>query len=162
MSDTPSDSGLPEPAADASMHLTLDVPFEDAVPYVQLEHEYAGYETVKVTRLDEMIRGALEEDVPRTALLVVCHAEIARDALAIDPRLGGMLPCTTVVYEVPGEDRVHVHHVSVAKAIRDLGYWPAEAAEAVDGLVELSGDYMTAVWENIEAHAGIVAREEGN
>lgn len=144
------------------MHLTLDVPFEDAVPYVQLEHEYAGYETVKVTRLDEMVRGALEEAIPRTALLVVCHAEIAHDALEIDPRLGGMLPCTTVVYEVPGDDRVHVHHVSVAKASRDLGYAPADAGQAVDRLVELSGEYMTEVWTNIEAHADVVAGDEAS
>jgi uncharacterized protein (DUF302 family) len=139
------------------MHLTLDVPFDDAVPYVQLEHEYAGYETVRVTRLDRMIRGALEEEVPRTALLVVCHAEIAHRALEIGPRLGGMLPCTTVVYEVPGDDRVHVHHVSVAKAIRDLGHAPSDADDAVAALVELSGESMTDVWESIEAHADIVA-----
>lgn len=154
MSDAPPGDTI---AGDAAMHLTLDVPFEDAVPYVQLEHEYAGYETVRVTRLDQMIRGALEREAPRTALLVVCHAEIAHRALEIDPRLGGMLPCTTVVYEVPGDDRVHVHHVSVAMAIRDLGYAPAGADEAVDRLVELSGESMTDVWESIEAHADIVA-----
>jgi uncharacterized protein (DUF302 family) len=145
---------------DAAMHLTLDVPFDDAVPYVQLEHEYAGYETVKVTRLDEMIDGQLGEDVSRTALLVVCHAEIAHEALEIDPRLAGMLPCTTVVYEVPDDDRVHVHHVSVAKAIRNLGYAPADADAAVERLVELSGERMTDVWENIEAHADVIAVEE--
>jgi uncharacterized protein (DUF302 family) len=142
------------------MHLTLDVPFEDAVPYVQLEHEYVGYETVQVTRLDEMIRGHLDEDVPRTALLVVCHAELAHAALAMDPRLGGMLPCTTVVYEVEGDDRVHVHHLSVAKAIRDLGYAPAGAAGAIDALVERSGELMSEVWENVETHADVVARTD--
>lgn len=157
MSDAPSGDG---PPADPSMHLTLDVPFEDTVPCVQLEHEYAGYETVTVTRLDEMIRGALDEEIPRTALLVVCHAEIAQQALEIDPRLGGMLPCTTVVYEVPGDERVHVHHVSVAKGIRDLGYSPADADAAVERLVELSGEYMTDVWEHVEAHADVVARDE--
>jgi len=157
MTNPPANDGLPE---DAALHLTLDVPFEDAVPYVQLEHEYAGYETVKVTRLDEMIGGHLDEDVPRTALLVVCHAEIAHRALAIDPRLGGMLPCTTVVYEIPGDEQVHVHHVSVAKAIRDLGYAPSGADTAVERLVELSGEQMTAVWDNIADHADVVAVDE--
>lgn len=156
MRDEPSGDGLPDEPA---MHLTLDVPFDDAVPYVQLEHEYAGYETVKVTRLDEMIKGHLDVDVPRTALLVVCHAELARAALDIDPRLGGMLPCTTVVYEEPNDDRVHVHHVSVAKAIRDLGYAPDGGETAVERLVERSGELMTGVWENIEANADIVAQD---
>lgn len=46
------------------MHLALDGPFGDAVPYGRVEHAYAGYETVAVTRLDRMTRGALGEDVP--------------------------------------------------------------------------------------------------
>ncbi|TKX82690.1 DUF302 domain-containing protein, partial [Halorubrum sp. SS5] len=79
-------------------------------------HELADFETVRVTRLDEMIEGMLgRDDVERTALIVVCHPEIAYDALRIDPTLAGMLPCTTVVYERAGDDRVHVHHVSATK-----------------------------------------------
>ncbi|MFB6352818.1 MAG: DUF302 domain-containing protein [Halobacteriales archaeon] len=159
MPDAPTEADIPEPAAALGMHLTLEVPFDDAVPYVQLEHEYAGYETVAVTRLDEMVRGALHVDVPRTAMLVVCHAEIAHRALDIDQRLAGLLPCATVLYERPADDRVHVHHVSVAKAIRELEYAPAGADEAVDELVELSGEYMTEVWENIEAHADVVSTD---
>lgn len=162
MSDPSPDGGIPEPAASLGMHLMLDAPFEDAVPYVQLEHEYVGYETVTVTRLDEMIRGALDETVPRTALLVVCHPEIARDSLAINYRLAGLLPCTTVVYEDPDDDRVHVHHISVAKVIRDLGYAPPAAGEAIDRLVDLSGTYMTDVWENIAAHADAATAGNGD
>lgn len=138
----------------------LEVSFEDAVMYIQIGHEYAGYETVKVTRLDEMIRGQLDKGVPRTALLVVCHAELANAALEIDPRLGGMLPCTTIVYEAVDRDLVHVHHVSVANAIHDLGYAPRDADDAVAALVERSGELMANVWENIEAHEDIVARDE--
>lgn len=143
------------PTAEEAMHLTLDMPFEDAVPFVQLEHELADFETVKLTRLDEMIAGMLGEEVERTALLVVCHPEIARDALAIDQTLAGMLPCTTVVYERPDDPYVHVHHVSATKAIRDLGCADAEAAEDVEELVSFTGDRMQTVWENIEANADI-------
>ena len=132
------------------MHATLDVPFEDAVLEVQLEHELAGFETVQKTRLDRMVEGVLEEDAPKTALLVVCHAEIARDALAIDPTLAGLLPCTTVVYEPEDDDRVHVHHVSATKAIRDLGCAPEGCRAEVEALVELTGEYMERVWANVE------------
>jgi uncharacterized protein (DUF302 family) len=127
------------------------VPFEDAVPHVQLEHELAGFETVAVSRLDRMIEGVLEETVPRTALLVVCHAEIAKQALDIDPTLAAMLPCVTGVYE-DDDGTVHVHHLSTTKAIRDLGAAPGEPA-AVQALVEMTGELMTAVWENVERHA---------
>jgi uncharacterized protein (DUF302 family) len=142
------------PTAEEAMHTTLDMPFEDAVPFVQLEHELADFETVKVTRLDRMIEGMLGEEVERTALLVVCHPKIARDALEIDHELAGMLPCTTVVYEKDSDDRVHVHHFSATKAIRDLGCCPEDRGEAVEELIAFTGERMTEVWENIEAHAG--------
>ena len=141
------------PTAEEAMHTTLDMNFEDAVPFVQLEHELADFETVKVTRLDRMIEGMLGETVDRTALLVVCHPKIARDALAIEHELAGLLPCTTVVYETEGDDCIHVHHFSATKAIRDLGCSPEGKSEEIDALVEFTGERMTAVWENIETHA---------
>jgi len=145
--------GSPAPTADEALHTTLDMPFDDAVPFVQIEHELADFETVRVTRLDQMIEGMLgHDDVERTALVVVCHPEIAFDAIEIDPTLAGMLPCTTIVYERAGDDRVHVHHTSATKAIRDLGCAPADADGAVEDLVAKTGELMTVVWENIEEH----------
>lgn len=141
------------PTAQEALQTTLDMDFEDAVPFVQLEHELADFETVKVTRLDKMIEGMLGEEVSRTALLVVCHPMIARDALEIDHQLAGMLPCTTVVYEKEEDDLVHVHHFSVTKAIRDLGCCPENQSEEVEELIEFTGERMTEVWENIETHS---------
>jgi len=63
-----------------------------------------------------------------------------------------MLPCTTIVYEREGDDLVHVHHVSATKAIRDLGCAPGDCDDAVEDLVEKTGELMTVVWENIEEH----------
>jgi uncharacterized protein (DUF302 family) len=140
------------PTAEEALHTTLEMSFEDAVPFVQLEHELADFETVTVTRLDEMVEGMLGTAVERTALVVVCHPEIARDALAIDQTLAGMLPCTTVVYETP-DGEVHVHHISATKALRDLGCPPGDCDEATEQLVEKTGERMTEVWENIERHA---------
>lgn len=142
------------PTAEHALHTTLPMDFEDAVPFVQLEHELADFETVQVTRLDKMIDITLGDTVERTALLVVCHPEIARDALAISPTLAGMLPCTTVVYETAEEDgRVHVYHVSATRAIRDLGLSPNDAGAAIEDLIDKTGQLMDEVWENIEAHA---------
>jgi Domain of unknown function DUF302. len=88
----------------------------------------------------------LGEEVTRTALVVVCHAEVARDAVELDPALGGLLPCTTAVYE--RDDEVHVHHLSATRTMRDLG---CADGDAMDELVELTGERMGRVWENIEA-----------
>lgn len=149
MTDEPTASS---PTARDALHATVDLPFEEAVDTVQVEHEIAGFETVKVTRLDEMVAGFLDEDVDRTALIVMCHAEIARDALGIDPSLAAMLPCTTAVYERErdGEPEVHVRHVSVTKGMRDLGLTPDEKDQEVEGLVERTGELMETVWDRIE------------
>lgn len=130
------------------LHTTLDMEFRDAVDNVQIEHEIGGFETVAVTRLDQMVMEILGEDVDRAALIVVCHAEIAHSTLEIDPGLAGMLPCTTVVYEV--NDVVHVKHVSVTKALRELGFAPEGTEEEIDDLVELTGDRVSKVWRNVE------------
>lgn len=141
------------PTAEEALHTTLDMPFEDAVPFVQLEHELADFETVKVTRLDRMIEGMLGEEVTKTALLVVCHPTIARDAIGIDHELAGLLPCTTAVYEKESDDSVHVHHFSATKAIRDLGCCPDDCDDEVEELIEFTGERMTEVWESIETHS---------
>lgn len=133
------------------MHTTLSQPFDEAVDAVQLEHELAGFESVATTRLDRLVAGALGEEVERAALVVVCHAAVARDALHIDPALAGLLPCTTAVYERPGDDRVHVQHFSTTKAMRDLG---AAAGAGMDDLVALTGEVMDEVWRNVEALEG--------
>lgn len=147
MSDISDSSDL---LVDDALHLTLDFGFEDAIDRVQLEHEIAGFETVKVTRLDQMVGGMLGKDVNKTALIVVCHAEIAYEALSIDPRLAGLLPCTTIVYE-DDEGCVHVHHVSVTKAMKELGFVPEEK-ESLDELIELTGEKMNKVWENLRTY----------
>jgi uncharacterized protein (DUF302 family) len=142
---------VPTPTAEEALHLTLSMPFDEAVDRVQLEHEFAGFETVKVTRLDRMVKGVLQEEVPPTALVVMCHAEIAHCALEIDPTLAGMLPCTTVVYRDQDDERtVHVYHVSATKALRDLGF-AVDEGEAVQDLVELTGDRMDDVWDNVQS-----------
>lgn len=147
-------AATPSPAAEEALHTTLEMEFEDAVPFVQLEHELADFETVKVTRLDEMIEGMLGEDVERTALLVMCHPKIAHDAVTIDQTLAGMLPCTTAVYETDADDDVvHVYHVSATKAIRDLGCAPGDCDEEIEALIEKTGEFMDVVWENIEEYA---------
>ena len=53
------DAALPAPTADEALHTTVDLPFEDAVPFVQLARELADFETVRVTRLDPTLAGML-------------------------------------------------------------------------------------------------------
>lgn len=156
MTDDPARTGR-SPTAEEALHATLDMEFQEAVDNVQLEHELAGFETVKVTRLDHLVLGALEEEVRRTALVVVCHAEIARDTVELDQAAAGLLPCTTAVYE-DEDGTVHVHHLSATKAIRDLGC-VADQPEAVEDLVDFTGERMAEVWSNVERLADDAAAD---
>ena len=127
--------------------------FDDLVLEVQLEHELAGFETIATTRIDQLIAGQLGEDVGRTAMVLVCHAEIARDALDIDQEAAGLFPCTTLVYESEADGQWYIYHASATKATRDLGFYPADA-DAVADLVELTGDRMESVWAELESRFG--------
>lgn len=142
----------PAPTVREALHARIDEDFDDVVPFVQVEHELAGFETVAVNRLDNLVRAAMGEDLHKTALIVVCHAEIAKEALEIDPTLAGLLPCTTTVYQPAPDEPVHVHHTSTTKAIRDLGC-AQNARPAVEALVELTGEVMDEAWKNIAAES---------
>lgn len=143
-------------AVEDTLSLRLDEAFEDAVLQVQLEHELAGFESVATTRLDNLVAGALEREVERAALVVVCHAEIAEKVLEINRGMSSLLPCTTAVYETEADDYVHVHHLSVTKALRDLGAAPAESSDAVDEMVEMTSERMAVAWEGIESLPTVV------
>lgn len=147
----------PAPTVTEARHLRVreDYPgdFEDLVLEVQLEHELAGFESVATTRLDRLIEGVLEESVPPTALVVLCHARAALMGLRIDPKLAGLFPCTTLVYEDPADDRYHVHHVSVMAAIRDLGFAPGQEDDVAD-LVAFTGERVQTVWAHLETAVG--------
>ena len=148
MSSTEESTGQ-SPTISQALHAKLDMPFDEAVDRVQLEHEIAGFETIATTRLDRFVEGVLEvDDVERASLIVVCHAQIAHDAMELDRALTGLLPCTTVVYEVPDDEYVHAHHVSATKAMRDLGVDVDQ--NGLDDIIELTGDRMTEVWSHVE------------
>lgn len=139
--------------AEDGLHLETDGEFEEVVDTVMLEHEIAGFETISVSDLSGMVEG-LEEmlsgevDVDRTTLVVVCSGEIANRTLEIDPRLTSLLPCATAVYQ-DDSGTVHVHHESITKAIRDLGY-ASEDGDEVDELVDVTSELMDEVWNNLE------------
>ncbi|MFB6253814.1 MAG: DUF302 domain-containing protein [Halobacteriaceae archaeon] len=135
------------------LHLEIDADeFRDVVLYVQLEHELAGFETVQVTRLDELIEGSLNTTVERSALIIVCHAKVALKTIEINPQLVGFLPCTTAVYETTTDNAIHIQHFSAAKTMRDLVDISEEDQHAIEELVNLTGEYMDQVWDNLEAN----------
>lgn len=137
----------------SGLHLETSEEFDEVVDTVMLEHEIAGFETISVSDLSGMVEG-LEEvlegevDVKRTTLVIVCSGEIAKRTLDLDPRIASLLPCATAVYQ--DEDGVvHVHHESITKAIRDLGYASDRASE-MDELVDVTSDLVEEVWTNLE------------
>ncbi len=142
-------------AAEESLHCTTSMEYEEVVDTVMLEHELAGFETIAVNEISGLVEELPRElydsdvDVQRTTLVIVCHARIAKRTLDLDPALTSLLPCATAVYESDDDDRVHVHHKSITKAIRDLGFCP-DRDDEIEELVEVTGELMEDVWRNLE------------
>lgn len=127
--------------------------FDDLVLEVQLEHELAGFETIATPRIDKQIEGQLGESVTRTAMILVCHAEIGKEAIDLSPQVAGLFPCTTVVYESPEDGSWHIYHASAMQATADLGFFPDATAE-MDTLVSMTEERMETVWAELETRFG--------
>ena len=115
MSDTAGDSLAP--TADEVLHTTLDMPFDDAVPFVQIEHEHADVETVRVTRLDRMIEGGvLEPDDERVAaarerterLVEQARDRAAAEGRTVDTAIETGDPADAILEYVDDHDVDHV------------------------------------------------------
>ena len=145
------------PTVERSKELTVredyDESFDDLVLEVQLEHELAGFETIATPRIDKQIEGQLGEEVTKTAMILVCHAEIGKEAIEMDPRVAGLFPCTTVVYEDADDGSWNVYHASAMQATKDLSIFPDDEA-TMQTLVEMTEERMGPVWEEIEARFG--------
>lgn len=152
-------SGETEPAPTVAnvKHVAVtpayDGSFEDLVMAVQLEHELAGFETIATPRIDKQIQGQLGEEVTRTAMILVCHAEIGKEAIDLSPTVAGLFPCTTVVYEDADDGEWHIHHASAIQATRDLDFFP-KSREEMDHLVEMTEERMGEVWAEVESRFG--------
>jgi uncharacterized protein (DUF302 family) len=84
------------------MKIRVQKPYEDALIATKHALEKEGFGVIFETNVREMFQEKLGVQFPHYTLLGVCKADIAHQALTIDPDLGVLLPCTVAVYELAG------------------------------------------------------------
>jgi uncharacterized protein (DUF302 family) len=81
------------------MQKNLSIGFEEALTRVPEALSTEGFGVLTEIDVQATLKKKLDVDTRRYRILGACNPPFARDALAIDPRAGLMMPCNVAVYE---------------------------------------------------------------
>ena len=92
---------------DYSLTITLDLPYEAAVPKVKEAFKAQGFGTLTEIDVQATLADKIGKDVEPYVILGACNPELAARALDVDRRIGLLLPCNVVV-RADGDNRTIV------------------------------------------------------
>ncbi len=92
---------------DYSMTITLDLPYDQAVPAVKQALQEQGFGVLTEINAQATLKEKLGEDMEPYIILGACNPQLAHRALDLDRQIGLLLPCNIVV-RADGEDRTVV------------------------------------------------------
>jgi uncharacterized protein (DUF302 family) len=105
---------------DYTSHRTVPGPFDHVVTRVVEALKAEGFGVLSDIDVRATLKAKLGEDVPPYRILGACNPPLAHRALAVEPRVGVMLPCNVVVHEVGG-GAVEVAAINPAAAMQAIG-----------------------------------------
>jgi len=82
---------------DYSLTITLDLPYETAVPKVKEAFKAQGFGTLTEIDVKATLSDKIGKDIEPYVILGACNPELAARALDVDRRIGLLLPCNVVV-----------------------------------------------------------------
>ena len=82
---------------DYARTITLDLPYEQAVPTVKEAFQAQGFGTLTEIDVRATLKNKLDADVEPYVILGACNPQLAHRALDIDRQIGLLLPCNVVV-----------------------------------------------------------------
>jgi uncharacterized protein (DUF302 family) len=85
---------------DYARTITLDVPYEQAVPKVKEAFQEQGFGTLTEIDVQATLKNKLDADMEPYVILGACNPQLAHRALDIDRQIGLLLPCNVVVRAV--------------------------------------------------------------
>lgn len=92
---------------DYGMTVTLDLPYDQAVPAVKQALQDQGFGVLTEIDAQATMKEKLGEDMEPYLILGACNPQLAHRALDVDRQIGLLLPCNVVV-RAEGENRTVV------------------------------------------------------
>ncbi len=89
---------------DYGMTITLDLPYERAVPAVKAALAEQGFGVLTEIDARATLKEKLGHDMEPYVILGACNPQLAHRALDVDRQIGLLLPCSVVV-RAHGDDR---------------------------------------------------------
>jgi uncharacterized protein (DUF302 family) len=77
--------------------ITLEVPYDEAVPRVKEAFKAQGFGTLTEIDVQATLKEKLGEDMEPYVILGACNPQLAHRALEIEREVGLLLPCNVVV-----------------------------------------------------------------
>ena len=124
---------------DFARTITLDLPYDEAVPKVKDAFKAQGFGTLTEIDVQATLKEKIGHDIERYVILGVCNPNLAQRALDVTRDIGLLLPCTVVVRE--HGDGVIVQALDPAliasvPAIAELDPIAAEAGERIQAALD--------------------------
>lgn len=82
---------------DYARSITLDLPYDQAVPRVKEAFKEHGFGTLTEIDVKATLKEKLGEDMESYIILGMCSPDLAHQALDVEREIGLLLPCNVVV-----------------------------------------------------------------
>lgn len=86
---------------DYARTITLDLPYDQAVPQVKEAFAGQGFGTLTEIDVRATLKSKLGEDMEEYLILGACNPQLAHRALDVEREIGLLLPCNVVVRALP-------------------------------------------------------------
>ena len=110
--------------------ITLDVPYDDAVPKVKDAFKAQGFGTLTEIDVQATLADKLGVQMERYVILGACNPNLAHRALEVTRDIGLLLPCNVVVREQGDGVLVQALDPMIIAAVPELPELEPIAAEA--------------------------------
>jgi uncharacterized protein (DUF302 family) len=119
---------------DYGITLTLDTPFPEVVDRVRAALAEQGFGILTEIDVQATLREKLGEEMEDYLILGACNPPLAHRALAVDRRIGLLLPCNVVVRTAEGRTVVEAMDPQIMVQVTEQTELAAVADEAATRL----------------------------
>jgi len=121
---------------DYARTITLDLPFDAAVPKVKDAFKAQGFGTLTEIDVQVTLREKLGHEMERYVIVGACNPQLAQRALDVTRDVGLLLPCNVVVREHGDGVLVQALDASVIAAVPELTPIAEEAAKRIQAALD--------------------------